>query len=74
MAEWQPIETAPKSRVIDLWIDDRRIPDCRWCIPNPKPQKWPAATMTWCYYHAQWEDWVEIGDKPTHWMCVEPPK
>jgi hypothetical protein len=27
---WQPIETAPKIRVIDLWTGDRRMTRCYW--------------------------------------------
>ena len=32
-AEWQPIETAPKNRVIDLWsVDGERYPDAVWGV------------------------------------------
>lgn len=30
---WQPIETAPKDRVIDLWSSrGYRVPDCIWDV------------------------------------------
>lgn len=28
--QWQPIETAPKDRVIDLWTGDQRMAHCYW--------------------------------------------
>jgi hypothetical protein len=27
---WEPIESAPRSGLIDLWIDGRRYQDCYW--------------------------------------------
>ena len=67
MMEWKPIETAPKRKVIDLWLVDTtsgagfRVTDCKW----DKNEK----------------DWTQNGNGfrfhyiITHWMPLpEPPK
>jgi hypothetical protein len=66
MADWQPIETAPKvGSVIDLWCvkDDRS-----WRLTN-------------AFWSPMWKDWrtsrgeVVAADVPTHWMQVpDPPR
>lgn len=74
-ARWQTIDNAPKDgQPVDLWCDGSRHVDCQWMVPKPVPSKWKDDEKTWCYYHAQWEDWVELSPSiPTHWMRVEPP-
>lgn len=60
---WQPIETAPKDRLIDIWTGDRRRAACYW---DDICHEWRSTAnsghMTFCKY-------------PTHWMEIpEPPK
>lgn len=72
--EWQPIETAPTDATIDLWAFDGRIPDCRWRVPEHPPIGWERDKETWCYFHGEWGEYVEIGGEPTHWMSVTAPE
>ena len=70
---WQPIETAPKDRAIDIWakiwlsdfdtFKGQRFPDCRWKTKDAMGA-WP-------------EGWsgVDKGWRPTHWQPIpEPPR
>lgn len=68
MADWKPIESAPKDRKIDLWAKiwladgDRftaeRFPDCSW---------WNKDSMgSW---DAHWHG-VPKGYRVTHWMEI----
>ena len=64
--EWQPIETAPKNRIIDLLFrGDERIVDCIWYFGE-----W------WSCEQRDPVVCVSYGpSQPTHWMDLpEPPK
>ena len=73
--EWQPIETAPKDRIVLLY----RPTAHDW--GKVTPGKWDAQP-----HHKKpapyWDMWIKIGGKyesrlwePTHWMPLpEPPK
>ena len=67
--EWQPIESAPKDQIVDLWLDDGhggfRLADCTW---------------TGAYWFSgNWKydcgaEILENDPRPTHWMPrPEPP-
>lgn len=66
MAEWQPIETAPKDgRDVLLWIpaDEESPRKGRWekLLDDPsRPHRWCVA-YGWC------------EDTPTHWMPLPSP-
>jgi hypothetical protein len=54
--EWQPIETAPKDRVIDLW--------------SPTTHTYVFRGRWWCGDPGQWEDEDDENAGavfPTHW-------
>jgi len=64
MADWQPIETAPKihKAYVVLWLDISKQPVAAY---------WDGETEDW------WRaDGVDIvwADEPTYWMSLEPPK
>jgi len=73
MAEWQPIETAPKDGTeIDLWVSvGVRVADCRWGKPSGAnwgdrygcDQDLPAQ---WVTRHGFALD--RRNGPPTHWM------
>lgn len=76
MADWQPIETAPKDgSVIDLWADawggPRRYPNCRWRADewlDDYERCWEQEySEAMGAYHARYEF------EPTHWMPLPPP-
>lgn len=63
---WQPIETAPQDRAVDLWakrwsastdtFETRRFPNCRHMQPDSLSNRGPY--------------WMDLPDgwRPTHWM------
>ena len=73
MSAWQPIETAPKKRKIDIWAKTwvsradaflfERFPDCRWDEGDSMCNRLPCwSGLPTSYF-------------PTHWMeRPEPPK
>lgn len=67
-SNWQPIESAPKGELIDLWFDDGkkgyRIPNCRW---NTFANEW--AQLVFTSFHEIDQTRVKM------WMPIpEPPK
>jgi len=72
MSEWQPIETAPKMKVLLLWA----ATDIAY---NGVILNWKMATGSWSSGH---EAWIWDGRllasyevQPTHWMPLpEPPR
>jgi hypothetical protein len=76
MSDWRLIETATKDGAeVDLWVGNRREANCRWAIPSSPAHDWPRDKADWCYFHGGWGEWVELNDKPTHWMPMpEPPR
>lgn len=71
MAEWQPIETAPKDgTIIDLWFGEYRETDCWWqegCSIHPQAG-WYSHAL--CYGYG---DWFDESEQPTHWMPLPAP-
>lgn len=75
MSEWQPIETAPKDRVIYLWVPE--IPEA-W-TEGPWRGGWSWVNEEWCLHLP-----FSVNNKaaitkavpqPTHWMPLpEKPK
>lgn len=72
MNEWQSIETAPKDgRLIDLWMDGERLPDCFWysqCEEWGQRSHWQqkyAETGADCSF--------PVAGAPSHWMPLPPP-
>lgn len=66
MAEWQPIETAPKDGTSILvwpyWSDEKPA-QVQWRDMKRTPGRWEISTSYFCY-----------GANPTHWMPLpEPP-
>jgi hypothetical protein len=67
VADWQPIETAPKDgTLIDLWVNGERLPDCFWHAPewcDPDERRWHqkyAETSPDCSF--------AVDGSPSHWM------
>lgn len=67
MSKWQPIETAPKRKVVDLWLVSTRsgrgfrVADCQW---DKKEKDWAQDGQGFCFHYLV-----------THWMPLpEPPK
>ena len=58
---WQPIETAPKQglNAIDLWINGRRIVNCRW---SKSQGCWKTVTGGKWYIGAEY--WMPIPPNP----------
>ena len=73
-ARWQPIETAPKDRVVDLWSSRGfRYPDAFWDITeyrlpdDPRPMEYGWTDKN---HHGS----IEEGGPYTHWRYPpEPP-
>jgi len=62
-SELQPIETAPKDRVVDLLVNGCRVCDA-W---------WSEEKQLWCHDpRNKGEDW-EITEPVTHWMLWPKP-
>ena len=72
---WQPIETAPRDRAIDLWAEDkglmmppRRFPDCYWDQEYREVRGiLTRANGPWKCIHGG------VPDNPTHWMPLPIP-
>jgi len=71
MSEWQPIETAPRHRDVDILVSDgTRVWITYWhtclsTVVNPDTTEWET-TMAY-------NDWQHRGG--THWMPLpEPPR
>lgn len=66
---WQPIETAPKDRVVDLWANGRRWTDCRF-----GPVDYKTTGPAWgrdggkAQEHGYSGKTVVEVENPTHWM------
>ena len=68
MSEWQPIESAPKDQLIDIWIQENGGDGVRWCD---------------CYYDRICGQWrtsrpsghlVTIAERfVTYWRMPPPP-
>ena len=68
MSGWQPIETAPKDRVIDLLFNGVRYADCEW---DEVYARLPEQFSGWAHHYAEMEDStypLRAGFEPTHWM------
>lgn len=62
LLNWQPIDRAPKDRLIDIWTGDRRITDCWW---DHVCSEWRSAgnsNHVICFKKAT--HWMEIPQKP----------
>lgn len=66
MSEWQPIETAPHYRLVDVWTRaGERVADAQWL---------KGAWRQWSIDSFGCMDWVRLDSEPTHWMLPpEPP-
>lgn len=67
MSKWQPIETASKDEVIDIWTDSGvRVTDAFWADATD------GSGEGWCVEGEYDEGWgnrrVPIKGRPTHWM------
>jgi hypothetical protein len=64
---WLPIEEAPKDgTLIDLWVGDERVTDCKWFDTGFKKWEWYAGDY----------DWVSVElwyGTPTHFMPIPGP-
>lgn len=64
MSEWQPIETAPTTGLIDVWCDERRYIDCYWDYICGEYRTLIRGQL-----------FRLRQPRPTHWMPIpEPPK
>jgi hypothetical protein len=72
MSKWQPIETAPRSQIIDLWCEGERVPDCMFRVNLDEQTQgfyfWPKG----CQNHA-WISVEKVFGTPSHWMPLPPP-
>jgi hypothetical protein len=65
---WQPIETAPRDKVVDLWWNGRRFADYEFV----------ELTGDWVRKELMWKGEYQVTtkrfltDKPTHWMPLPP--
>lgn len=76
MAEWQPIETAPKDRRVIVVDADGRVEIAYW---QENPRVWEDQPQGPCWTVFEPEDYFYayhlIAHPPTHWMPLpEPPK
>ena len=71
MSEWQPIETAPKDSVVDLW--------CVFDWPPTQDSLQSGTRYAHCIFsdgewkHQYAEKFVSIDYFPTHWMPLPLP-
>lgn len=73
MNEWQPIETAPRDRIIDLWAGGRRWTDCKWGRVDYKNEPaWGRDGGRTTEHGFSGRMVVEV-ENPTHWMEVPAP-
>ena len=73
LAQWQPIETAPKDgTLIDVWAHGRRYPAVRWTywVNEPKYQIWENQHL---YDADGGHHWDAPHINPTHWMLPPQP-
>lgn len=63
MADWQPIETAPK--------DGTRV-----LLHTPDTHRYSPVLGSWSDFEERWEEWGDYYPcYPTHWMPLpEPPE
>lgn len=61
MADWRPIETAPRDRWILVWCPGSNVRDAAWfCLP-PGPGFWVESSKE------------KLPVDPTHWMELPDP-
>lgn len=59
--DWQPIDTAPTDRLIDIWAHDMRFMDCYW-VPICKEYRTTGSAGV-----------LQRIGKPTHWKPTSKP-
>jgi hypothetical protein len=75
MIPWRPIVELPDElkdgRLIDLWIDGARYPDCKW---SNEPRCWLQAYSESpdCFFHLT-DEWETPEFQPTHFAEITPP-
>jgi len=65
--EWQPIETAPIEKPVDLWVIDKDGDGCRICGAVFKGNSWVTGFDD--EYGTHYLDYTTF---PTHWMPLPP--
>lgn len=68
--EWQPIETAPKSRLLGQILTYRKNLPKGHTIGGVDANWWQ--TSFWSEKHGLWVGWP-LNVQPTHWMPLPPP-
>ena len=73
---WQPIETAPKDRLIDIFIENSKSDGRRWCdcyydrITDQWRTSSPGGKLVWVPARAV-THWREPASPPAEWKTCE---
>lgn len=66
--QWQPIDTAPKDQILDIFGDGGRYTNCIW----KRPSSGKGKDCCWCYEECVW--WYVPVPSPAYWMEIDPPE